>query len=85
VKEFKMAAKRKSPTKPMEAVEAQVNQLLNAVESFYQAAHNGDYKKMRKARDARNVLALSLEKDYKIRTRYHSDAAYEQDQSKAKG
>ena len=80
-----MAAKRKSPTKPMEAVEAQVNQLLNAVESFYQAAHNGDYKKMRKARDARNVLALSLQKDYKIRTRYHSDAAYEQDQSKAKG
>jgi len=57
-----MAAKRKSPTKPMEAVEAQVNQLLNAVESFYQAAHNGDYKKMRKARDARNVLALSLQK-----------------------
>jgi len=85
VKEFKMTTKRKSPTKPMEAVEAQINQLLNAVESFYRAAHNGDYKKMRKARDARNVLALSLEKDYKIRTRYHSDAAYEQDQSKAKG
>jgi hypothetical protein len=26
-----------------------------------------------------------LEKNYKIRTRYHSDAAYEQDQSKGKG
>jgi hypothetical protein len=45
-----MTTKRKSPTKPMEAVEAQVNQLLNAVESFYQAAHNGDYKKMRKGK-----------------------------------
>ena len=76
---------RDIPVESREGIEKQFNKMLKAVEIFYEASHRGEFMKMRKARNARNALALSLEKDYKIRTRYHSDAAYEQDQSKAKG
>jgi hypothetical protein len=33
---------------------------------------------MREAREKRNLFALKLKEDYKIITRYHSDAAYEE-------
>jgi|TARA_R110000796_G_C14269579_1_gene401080 hypothetical protein len=63
---------------PLEDLERQINQLLKSVESFYQASHNSNHRKMREAREQRNLFALKLKEDYKIITRYHSDAAYEE-------
>jgi len=65
-----------------EGIEKQFNKMLKAVEIFYEASHRGEFMKMRKARNARNALALSIHKDYKIKTQYYCDAAYSEHESK---
>ena len=65
-----------------EGIEKHFNKMLKAVEIFYEASHKGEFMRMRKARDARNALALSLYKGYKIKTQYYCDAAYSEYDSK---